>query len=89
MVIDHIGATIYDAPEYLGYCGGVEVKTAFDYSCTYNYYKRCFLMKNIDLKKELGEQYRREIIQASGYLEALSRMSSIELQAFVESNLFL
>lgn len=48
-----------------------------------------FFMKNIELKKELGEQYQREMLQASGYLEALSRMSSKELQAFGESNLFL
>lgn len=48
-----------------------------------------FLMKNIELKKELGEQYQREMQQANGYLGALSRMSSIELQATGESNLFL
>jgi len=48
-----------------------------------------FLMKNIELKKELGEQYQREMQQANGYLGALSRMSSSELQETGESNLFL
>ncbi|QFF99753.1 hypothetical protein PB01_13390 [Psychrobacillus glaciei] len=47
-----------------------------------------FLTKNIELKRELGEQYQREMLQGSGYLEALSRMSSTELQAFGESILF-
>lgn len=48
-----------------------------------------FFMKNIELKRELGEQYQKEMLQASGYLDALSRMSSKELKAFRESNLFL
>ena len=48
-----------------------------------------FLMKNMELKKELGDQYQREMQQASGYLGALSRMSPTELQANGESNLFL
>ncbi|MGB5946309.1 hypothetical protein [Paenisporosarcina sp.] len=48
-----------------------------------------FLMKNIELKKELGDQYQREMQQANGYLGALSRMSSSELQETGESNLFL
>jgi hypothetical protein len=48
-----------------------------------------FLMKNMELKKELGDQYQREMQQASGYLGALSRMSPSELQATGESNLFL
>ncbi|MGB2992171.1 MAG: hypothetical protein WBB47_06000 [Paenisporosarcina sp.] len=47
-----------------------------------------FLMKNIELKKEIGEQYQREMQQANGYLGALSRMSSSELQETGESNLF-
>jgi hypothetical protein len=48
-----------------------------------------FLMENIELKKEIGGQYHREMQQANGYLGALSRMSSSELQATGESNLFL
>lgn len=48
-----------------------------------------FLMKNMELKKELGDQYQREMQQASDYLGALSRMSPSELQETGESNLFL